>query len=396
MGGQKDAPTSTAKDSPRMTDEPRTPLTLPSYGQGTLPDLATSLLGSLGVPGEANPLGLADTERACLLIVDGLGWELLRDHQAAAPFLAELSDSGRPLTAGFPATTVTSLSSLATGRPPGAHGMLGYQVAVPGTGRLLNGLRWDDRVDPLSWQPGSTIYERAADAGVGAFHVAPRAFARSGLTQAVLRGAGYRPADSMGALAAQAGTALREADRALVTVYHGDLDATGHAFGCGSEAWYNQLEHVDKLAEQLASVLPSGTLLYVTGDHGMVDVSSAHRVDVDATAELRKGVALLGGEPRARHVYAEPGAAGDVLAAWREVLGDRARVVSRDEAISDGWFGPVDPRVTARIGDVVAAAAGGTGIVATQAEPLESALVGMHGSLTAAEQLVPLLAHGAF
>jgi len=172
MGGQKDAPTSTAKDSPRMTDEPRTPLTLPSYGQGTLPDLATSLLGSLGVPGEANPLGLADTERACLLIVDGLGWELLRDHQAAAPFLAELSDSGRPLTAGFPATTVTSLSSLATGRPPGAHGMLGYQVAVPGTGRLLNGLRWDDRVDPLSWQPGSTIYERAADAGVPPSHSA--------------------------------------------------------------------------------------------------------------------------------------------------------------------------------------------------------------------------------
>ncbi len=379
-----------------MTAEPRTPLTLPSYGEGTLADLASSLLGSLGIRGQPNPLGLAETERACLLIVDGLGWELLRDHPAAAPFLSELSFSGRPLTAGFPATTVTSLSSLGTGRPPGAHGMLGYQVAVPGTGRLLNGLRWDDRVDPLSWQPGSTIYERAAAAGIGAFHVASGGFARSGLTQAVLRGADYRPADSMGALAAQAGTAAREAERALVTVYHGDLDTTGHVFGCGSDAWYNQLEHVDKLAEQLAAVLPAGALLYVTGDHGMVDVPAANRVDADAIAELRKGVALLGGEPRARHVYAEPGAAGDVLAAWRDVLGDRARVVSRDEAITGGWFGPVEPGVTDRIGDVVAAAAGTVGIVATQAEPLESALVGMHGSLTAREQLVPLLTHDAF
>ena len=51
--------------------------------------------------------------------------------------------------------------------------------------------------------------------------------------------------------------------------------------------------------------------------------------------------------------------------------------------------------MTGRIGDVVAAAAGGTGIVATQAEPRESALVGMHGSLTSAEQLVPLLVHGS-
>jgi Type I phosphodiesterase / nucleotide pyrophosphatase len=378
-----------------MTDEPRTLPTLPAYGEGTLADLASSLLGSLGVTSEPNPLGLPETDRVCELIVDGLGWELLRDHPAAAPFLSELAVNGRPLTAGFPSTTVTSLASLGTGRPPGVHGMLGYQVAVPGTGRLLNGLRWDDRVDPVTWQPLPTVYERAAAAGIGAVRVAARAFRQSGLTRATARGADYRPADGPGALVAQAGTALREADRALVTVYFGDLDATGHAFGSGSDAWYFQLGHVDKLAEQLASVLPAGTLLYVTADHGMVDISSANRIDADAIADLRKGVALLGGEARARHVYAEPGAAGDVLAAWREVVGERAWVLSRDEAISEGWFGPVDPAMAPRIGDVVAAAAGGTAIVATQAEPLESSLIGMHGSLTTAEQLVPLLVHAA-
>jgi hypothetical protein len=106
-------------------------------------------------------------------------------------------------------------------------------------------------------------------------------------------------------------------------------------------------------------------------------------------------VALLGGEPRARHVYTEPGAADDVLAAWRDVLGEHAWVVSRDEAIGEGWFGPVEPAMAARIGDVVAAAAGGTAIVAMQAEPRESVLAGMHGSLTTAEQLVPLLIHAA-
>ena len=49
------------------------------------------------------------------------------------------------------------------------------------------------------------------------------------------------------------------------------------------------------------------------------------------------------------------------------------------------------PLLAPRIGDVVAAPAGPAAVVATKAEPRESALIGMHGSLTPADQLVPLL-----
>ncbi len=373
-----------------LTDLPASLPTLPRYGESSLADLATSVLASLGVAKEPNPLQLPDADRVCLLVVDGLGWELLREHPAAAPFLSELGVAGRPLTAGFPATTATSLASLGTGRPPGQHGVLGYQVAVPGEGRLLNALRWDSRVDPVAWQPGSTIFERAAAAGIGAFRVGHSGTQQTGLFAATMRGAEYMSANTLGALVAQAAVALRRSDRALVVVYHGELDATGHEFGCTSDAWRYHLGHVDKLAEQLAGALPPGTALHVTADHGMVDISPQDRIDVDTVPGLRSGVALLGGEPRARHVYTEPGAVGDVLAAWHEVLGHRAWVAPRDEAISDGWFGPVDPRLVPRIGDVVAAP-GPFAVVATKAEPRESALIGMHGSLTPADQLVPLL-----
>jgi len=132
-------------------------------------------------------------------------------------------------------------------------------------------------------------------------------------------------------------------------------------------------------------------VLHITADHGMVDVAPHDRIDVDEIPELRAGVALLGGEPRARHVYAETGAAPDVLAAWREVLGARAWVASREEAVSAGWFGEVAGQMAARIGDVVAAPAGPWAVVATRTEPRESALIGMHGSLTTADQLVPQL-----
>jgi hypothetical protein len=86
------------------------------------------------------------------------------------------------------------------------------------------------------------------------------------------------------------------------------------------------------------------------------------------------------------------GAADDVLSGWRATLGDRAWVVSRDEAIGAGWFGPrVTDGVRTRIGDVVAAARGSAAMVRRTVEPIESALVGHHGSLTTAEQRVPLL-----
>ncbi len=365
--------------------------TLPRYAVASLDALATSVLAALSVPGEPNPLQLPEAERVCLLLVDGLGWELLSAHPAAAPFLSELAMTAAPLTAGFPATTATSLGTLGTGRPPGQHGLLGYQVAIPGSGKLLNALRWDASVDPLSWQPGSTIFERAEAAGVATYRAAPGSFRKSGLSTAAMRGARYLPAETLGALVSRSAAALAGPAPVLSMVYYGDLDATGHVLGCGSDAWQYQLSHVDKLAEQLAAAVPHGTTLYITADHGMTDVPAADRIDVDAQPALRDGVALLGGEPRARHLYCRPGAAGDVLSTWAGQLGHLAWVASREQAIADGWFGPVNGAFAARIGDVIVAPSGPSAIVATRAEPRESALVGMHGSLTQADQLVPLL-----
>jgi hypothetical protein len=272
--------------------------------------------------------------------------------------------------------------------------MLGYQVRVPGTSRLLNALRWDKRVDPFAWQPASTIFERAAAAGIAAFRIAQGSYRDSGLSSAVMRGAIYRPADTLGALAGVTAAALADEPRALAMVYDAGLDSTGHVCGCTSDAWRFQLGHVDRLAEQLAGALPPGAVMYVTADHGMVDVGAADRVDADTRRELRDGVAVLGGEPRARHVYARPGAAGDVLDTWQATLGPAAWVVSRDQAVDDGWFGPVTASLAGRIGDVVAASAGSLAVVATKEEPRETALLGMHGSLAPSDQLVPLLTYG--
>lgn len=152
---------------------------------------------------------------------------------------------------------------------------------------------------------------------------------------------------------------------------------------------------VDRLVEQIASRLPAGARLYITADHGMVDVRPDHRIDVDADPAWRHGVELLGGEPRSRYLYVRAGAADDVLSTWRGLLGDSAVVMSREEAIEAGLFGPVADWLRPRIGDVVVAAVADIAIVAMTAEPREARLIGHHGSATAAEQLVPLLTFAA-
>ena len=178
--------------------------------------------------------------------------------------------------------------------------------------------------------------------------------------------------------------------------YYADLDLTGHLRGVDSDGWRNQLGIVDRMVEQLLDGLPDDGALIVTADHGMVDVGAAAKIDADAVPELQAGVRSLAGEPRARYVYAVPGAAGDVLAHWRAVIGDRAWVASREEAIDSGVFGAVDAALAARIGDVVALARGEFAVVATQRERLPSMLIGLHGSLSDAELAVPaLVATGA-
>ncbi|MEU7853069.1 alkaline phosphatase family protein [Nonomuraea sp. NPDC049141] len=363
---------------------------IPSYGTASLAELPSALLAVLGMD-EPNLLQLAPADRVCLFIVDGLGAESLRAHADRAPFLAAAAKT--TLTAGFPATTVTSLCSLGTGVPPGEHGMLGLMLAVPGTGQLFNCLRWTlpggAFMEPGQWQPAETVYQRAAAAGIAAGYVAPAQFEGTGLTEAVYRGVRYLAAETVDERVARVRTAMAE-PRAHVTVYYGDLDAVGHMTGWGSEEWLDQLDIVDRMAERLAADLPPGSALYITADHGMVNVTE--KLDAETEPALTRGVAMLGGEARARHVYAEPGAASEVLDAWREILAGKAWVVSRREAVESGWFGPrVRPEWAGRIGDVVAVPYTGLAITAPRAHPIEALFTGYHGSMTTAEQYVPLL-----
>jgi hypothetical protein len=364
----------------------------PAYHQRSLGDVVPAVAVALGLDMPDAPSGLVLPEASAYVVflVDGLGSRLLERYADDAPFLAELLADQAPGTAGVPSTTATSLTSFGTGLTPGVHGLVGFTSRVPGTNRLLNALLWDKDIDPLEWQPHPTAFSGVRALGGSVTVVNKREFAGSGLTVAAHRGADYVGADKVGERIAAAQAASRERT-SLTYLYDGDLDWTGHRYGVSSSQWLQQLAMVDAEAEQLREALPSGVRLLVVADHGMVDSPLESRVDIDDHHELRSGVALVGGEARFRHLYCQGGAVDDVVAAWTELLGERADVMTRESAIGRGWFGEVTAGVRPRLGDVIVASRGDTAILSTTDFPYEATLVGLHGSLTPDEMLIPMV-----
>lgn len=366
----------------------------PAYARRSLGDVVPAVAAALGVdphwedgPG-ADGLVLPAASAYVLFLIDGLGHELLARYAHAAPFLSSLT--GTPGTSGVPSTTATSLTSLGTALTPGQHGVVGFTARIPGTNDLLNHLWWNKEIDPLDWQPHPTAFSRLTAAGVHVTTVNKREFKGSGLTVAAHRGAEFVGKDRVGERIA---AVLEAAGRApsLTYLYDGDIDWTGHKYGVASASWLQQLAMVDAAAEHLREELPSSVRLLVVADHGMIDSPLDARIDVDERLELRDGVALVGGEARFRHLYCQPGAVDDVVATWRGVLGERASVLPRDEVLARGWFGPVEAQVRPRIGDVVVACHGDLAVMSTVDFPYEKTLVGLHGSLSRDEMLIPIL-----
>jgi hypothetical protein len=271
--------------------------------------------------------------------------------------------------------------------------MLGYTVQVPRSGgRLLNALKWDERVDPENWQPIETLFQRAAAAGINVTHVAAKRYENSGFTRAVFRGAQYKGANLVADLISETKLALHKAP-SFVYLYVNDLDTAGHSDGVGSEKWIAALSMIDQMVSQLMKEVPKGTRIWVTSDHGMINVQEKIVIGLDNP--LMQGVSVVAGEPRARHLYLDsdsPTARAETASLWQEYLQDKALVLTREQAISSNLFGSeVSADALDRMGEVIAIARGGLVLLDADRVEKEGAMVGHHGADSDIESQVGLL-----
>jgi predicted AlkP superfamily pyrophosphatase or phosphodiesterase len=355
-----------------------------------------SIFSSLGLTTAHDSIncGESPSGRELVFLVDGLGADLLSKYAEAAPTLARMVLHGT-ITTSFPSTTATSLATLTTGEMPGAHGMLGYTVQVPRSGgRVLNSLKWDERVDPVMWQPIPTLFERASAEGITTTHVAAKRYENTGFTRAVFRGAHYKGANISSDLISETVAALQKSP-SFVYLYVNDVDSAGHSDGVGSDKWLAALKSVDELVHTLMQKLPRGTRIWLTADHGMINVEE--KIVLGQENDLLTDIAVIAGEPRMRHLYLSadsPNAEKEVISRWESALGSKVTMHTRQSAITAGLFGPsVSLDAAERAGDVIAIAQQNLVLLDPERADKEGAMIGHHGGDSVIESSVPLLMH---
>lgn len=341
-------------------------------------------------------LKLPASKQVCVVLIDGLGWNLLRERSGHAPFLRSLLADGTAITAGFPTTTVTSMAMFGAGRGPGASRIAGYTVRDPKTLKLVNLLAWKGVADPASWQPHATVFEQIVAAGRPVLRTGAPHFAESGLTKTALRGGDFAGFTDLADGVDLTLDHIRRHRGGVTYLYWWEIDRVGHHMGWKSMEWGEQLEAVDYQIQRLVKGLTPGTQLVLTADHGMVDVALSNRRNVADEPGLREGVEAVGGEPRMCYLYCQPAQAQAVKQRWQNELGDGAWVLTREEAIDFGLFGVTAESTLPVIGDVVVLMLDDTAIVDSRSQPPHSMkLIGLHGSLTPDEVEIPLLTYQA-
>jgi hypothetical protein len=358
---------------------------LPRYGR----DCLASLIPVLCAPGGPRripdwmPADVEGADKVMLLVLDGLGWNQLETHRDLIPSLAEFR--GGPITTVAPSTTATALTSLTTGLAPSDHGLVGYRIAMGDT--IMNVLRWGDESGDLSRAfPPETIQSCPPFLGSSVPVLSRAELEGTGFTRAHLSGVKPRGWRASSSIAVTAREAFANGET-FVYAYYDGVDKIAHERGFGP--YYEaELAHVDHLVSAIVDALPSDTVLIVTADHGQVHVGDRIVVHDSGIDNL---VARQSGEGRFRWLHSVRGRERSLLDACRK-YSEIAWVVTRDQVVDEGWFGPRTPDAIARrLGDVALVARAPVSFE-DPAESFGPQLVCRHGSLTADEMLIPLLA----
>lgn len=362
-----------AADLPAITDV--LPAVIASV-DANLPGADSSFMGEWG---------LEQASQQLVILVDGLGLNLLESRMGHAPTLRAHRQQMWMARTILPSTTAAAITSFGTGALPGQTRMVGYSVAHNDT--TMNLLAFAEGINVHAWQPVPTLFERLSHAGVEAVVISPPTFASSGLTQAALRGSRHRGAVSLTDRINAALNELRKGTQ-LVYLYWSEIDHVGHKYGAHCPEWTAALEEFDAGLKTLLRHLPTGVQTVLTADHGMIDIAQHNIVDLADTPQLAEGVRIIAGETRALHVHAHPGCGDAVRERWADVLGARARVFAPDEAAHILGEGPG----VEVVGDAFVLMSDHYGVVDSRIQsPGAISLVGVHGSYTDDEILIPII-----
>ena len=317
-----------------------------------------------------------------LFLLDGMGMDALAHDLPADSFFN--THIFRELSAVFPSTTTAATTAIETDYAPSEHGWLGWSLYFHEIDRMVD--VFPNRV--------SVTREVAAPYHVGETYlplhpVFDRITAAGYAKAALISPFGDPKYPELSDIREALISGCREEGPHFFYAYWGDPDHTMHESGVYADEVRKVLKELEAYIQDLALTLPDDTLLLVTADHGLIDVSHLYVTDhPELTETLLRPTSV---EPRATVFYVKPDRLADFPALFKEAFPEGFALMTGEEFRLSGILGPGEPtpKLKDLTGDFVAVSL--TGACLDYA-PKESMLKGAHAGLTRLEMRVPLIA----
>jgi Type I phosphodiesterase / nucleotide pyrophosphatase len=390
-----------------MTDLGEVIAEKPRYQGESIVNLMASILEATGTrpaayPRLADPCldGLAAHRHVVLIVVDGLGYGLLRAAAGAKVMREHLA---RRLTSVFPPSTASAVTTFLTGLAPQQHGLTGWFMYLRELERVVTVLPFRTRadgeplghlgVDPRGLFGHTPVFDYIER---DCYSVMPRDIAHSPFNIAHTGRAAIRPYRSLTGFFAALEQVLSEASRrSYVYAYWPELDHLAHLHGVASPAVGAHLAAFDaQFGAFLRRIAGRDAHVLLTADHGFVDIAPGAMIDVAEHPRLRAMLTLpLCGEPRTVYCHVRPSQRSEFAAYVGDALAEQALCVASEELIAGGYFGPgpAHPELESRVGDFALLMRPGYALLERRPGEAHPPPIGVHGGGSEAELGVPLV-----
>jgi hypothetical protein len=371
----------------------------PDYARSGFVNLVASLVEAAGGAPRHPSLAslpvaeLRSAQNIVFLIVDGLGDNYLQKSGAGGRIAARRRGA---ISAVFPSTTASAITTSFTGATPLEHGLTGWFTYFSETGCVGAPLPFQRRGErtALCVKPGRLFVEGPLFDGLAtrSIVVSWRKIIDSAYNVHHCGRAERLAYDDLPGFLEQTARAVKSGpERKFVYAYWPEFDALSHQHGVGSaevRAHFKALD--DMFGDLLARLAGTDTLVVLTADHGFIDCPPEESLELPSELSAMLRFPLCG-ERRVAFCHVQDQKA--FIGKAKSILGGRADVRPSRELLDEGWFGAgrAHPRFAERIGDV-AIVMNGRGTVKdwVPGEP-RHLHIGNHGGISEDEMNIPLV-----
>ncbi len=355
-----------------------------------------------------------------LFLLDAFGWQCWKRYGERFAATRKIMNEGvlTPISALFPSTTSASVSTMNLGVLPAQHALYEWGIYIPEYGEVIQSLPFT----PLGTHQrelcreygydlskllsvSETVYQRLARHGVTSMQFLKQELIGSSYNSLVSDGAQLTPHVTLAEGLMQVRQALEAAKgKNYLYFYWPSVDTIGHKYGPASAFHASEAEAYWQTFESILGGLKHpDTLFLFLADHDQVQGNRDDTIYINEQLPQLNGILPVSptgntiwpnGSPRDLFLHVVPERREETLSLLRETYSELAEILTVEEAIALGLFGPasISEVLRPRLGDILVLPHDGEFIFWRERDVMENQSNGHHGGLAASELITAFAA----